>query len=815
MSENQSLAGLLSLNLNIAMPASVLDLPQVEFPQLQLKTARAQYQQGLLAYFRQLDVPTAIQNMRTAVAAAMISLPQDNQRAYWWVSTGFFDCFDPHDLPTNIPVARLFSRIDQQLRTLQAGQTIESHPELEQMLSFLARCDQHAHGVAAEIVQTYALQPVLPYAEQTRAVTATQPSSATSVSYAEYGSNVLVLPPPNNSTPVTDETELSGIVQIGSISLSAASFKIGSSESAQHLATLQEHFARLQTQLAPQIDYDFMHAAHALAEINRSMGFNAIVELASALAGWLQVRLEHPFRLETSQIELVHSTIASLDRMVQSLCARQFPRAGGDLVYLLNMDKDKRHVEDPVEPDSAAITVAPPIDTTPPDVPVPPVHDEIDYQLLPVLLDEAADLLPKIGATLRTWREQPDNPQSMQIVNRLLHTLKGSARMTGAMQIGQALHEMEDAVLSGQQQTIKADFWDKLEHDCDHIAALLDALHPNSSAVPTIQTSNPDIAPDIPTVATEYTPHGNTLRVQTSTIDHLLSNSREMNHVQTRIENKLHSLKEGLLALTSGIVNLRNPLRAAKPAAELDHLDRHSELIQRVSESVHELQTVQRTLLKDLADTTAAMTAQTRLHQELQQSLLGMRKVPFGSIADSLYRIVRQTGKELNKRADLELSGTTLELDRDVLEKMTAPLEHLLRNALAHGLESERGRKLIGKAEIGKIHLDLQQENNEWVFTLGDDGAGLNLGELRLQAIAKGLLLPSELISDDQLMQLIFASGLSTAAAVSEVSGRGIGMEIVKSGVDALGGHIEVTSHPGKGTSFVIRLPHPSATTES
>jgi len=192
-----------------------------------------------------------------------------------------------------------------------------------------------------------------------------------------------------------------------------------------------------------------------------------------------------------------------------------------------------------------------------------------------------------------------------------------------------------------------------------------------------------------------------------------------------------------------------------------------------------------------------------------------VRMVPFNSISDRLYRIMRQTSRELGKRANLELLGVTVELDRSVLEKMTAPFEHLLRNAIVHGLEGESARIQGGKNPTGDIRLSLRQDSNEVVFELSDDGAGLNFPVLREAAIAKGLLQPDENPGDEQLTQLIFTSGISTASEITEVAGRGVGMDVVRSEIAALGGRIEVSSQRGLGTKFTIHLPLTLAVTQT
>jgi chemosensory pili system protein ChpA (sensor histidine kinase/response regulator) len=663
----------------------------------------------------------------------------------------------------------------------------------------------------------------------------------------------------------TEEAESLGSVQIGTISLSGALFKIGSEESTQHVATLQKQLANLAASTPTRIEYDFMRAAHTLAGVNRAMGFTAIVDLAFALENWLLARTDHIFYLQAGQYELLQSTIATLDRMVQDLCARQFPRASSDQVYLLNMDKDKLHagevipavVETPLltlvetppalveAPVAAAVETPAAAASKHPRAPL--VQDEVDEQLLPLFMEEAGDLLPDMGESLRAWREQPDDTKHAQLLHRLLHTLKGSARMAGAMRIGQVAHEMEDEVLSAAKRRHDAAYWDSLDHEFDRITALLEELRTGKPAAQTVDLADArqratdhvgvETAPDrrTPEIGAERALQGNMLRVRADVIDRLVNEASEISVARARMEGELRAFKDGLLELTESVNRLRKQLREVEIQAEsqmqarvsliqdsseqfdpleFDRFTRLQELTRFMNESVHDVQTVQHALLKNLDETTSAMSAQARLNRELQQSLMNVRMVPFNSITDRLYRIVRQTGKELNKRANLELSGAAVELDRSVLEKMTAPFEHLLRNAMAHGLESEQQRNQLGKQLIGEIRLSLRQENNEVVFELSDDGAGLDFAALRAKAIDQGLMLESDAATEEQLSQLIFASGISTAKEVTEVAGRGIGMDVVRSEIAALGGRIDVSSRSGKGTKFTIHLPLTLAVTQ-
>jgi len=234
-----------------------------------------------------------------------------------------------------------------------------------------------------------------------------------------------------------------------------------------------------------------------------------------------------------------------------------------------------------------------------------------------------------------------------------------------------------------------------------------------------------------------------------------------------------------------------------------------------MAESVNDVATVQQNLLRNLDDANAALVAQARLNRSLQQSLMSVRMVPFASQSERLYRLVRQTAKEVGKRANLELHGGQVELDRSVLEKVLPSLEHMLRNAVAHGLEAREQRLAAGKDEIGEINLSLAQEGNEIILTLSDDGAGLDLDRIREKAEADGLIAPGEAVDDQHLVDFIFHSGFSTATEISQVAGRGVGMDVVKTGITSLGGRIEVRTEKGKGTTFRLYLPLTLAVTQA
>jgi chemosensory pili system protein ChpA (sensor histidine kinase/response regulator) len=248
---------------------------------------------------------------------------------------------------------------------------------------------------------------------------------------------------------------------------------------------------------------------------------------------------------------------------------------------------------------------------------------------------------------------------------------------------------------------------------------------------------------------------------------------------------------------------------------EFDRFTRFQEVTRLMAESVSDVSTVHGNLVNTVDETEKALLAQARLNRDLQQDLMRVRMVPFGSLQERLYRIVRQTAKDVGKRANLDIKGTQVELDRSVLERITGPFEHLLRNAITHGIETPEVRRAAGKAPIGEIRLELTQEGNEVQLTLADDGAGLNLDLIREKAIEKGLMEPHAALSEAEIAEFIFHPGFSTAAEVSQVAGRGVGMDVVRNEVAALGGRVEMHFTRGQGTRFTTYLPLTLAVTQT
>lgn len=488
------------------------------------------------------------------------------------------------------------------------------------------------------------------------------------------------------------------------------------------------------------------------------------------------------------------------------------------------------------------------------------IKDDVDRDLLPVFLEEAREIIPLVSEGVRRWKANPGEQATAAELHRHLHTLKGSARMAGLMRLGELAHVLEARVIA-QEAVAKPDAkaFEEIEERVDRfslslerlargediveaepvqvpVAAVFEHQKDKPGAMAVMAAAAQEVASRDAVPAEMREARAALLRVNAEMIDRFVNEAGELSIARSRIELEMATFRRSLVDLTDNIGRMRAQLREIEIASEgqmqstlkakeeqggsfdpleMDRFSRMQELTRFLAESLGDVITLHQGLQKNLDETELAIHAQARLNRELQQGLMGVRLVPLANLGDRFYRIVRQTAKELDRKANLELKGSRVELDRSVLEKITAPFEHLLRNAIAHGLEKPADRLAAGKAEIGEIQIDAVQRGNEVVLTVSDDGAGLNFPRIREKAIASGMLQPDVELPEAQLAQFIFMSGFSTATEVSQVSGRGVGLDVVKNEITSLGGRVEIASHAGRGTTFTITLPLTLAVTQA
>ncbi len=486
--------------------------------------------------------------------------------------------------------------------------------------------------------------------------------------------------------------------------------------------------------------------------------------------------------------------------------------------------------------------------------------DALDVDLFPVFEEEALELLPQLGGALRQWCARPDNASARGEALRVLHTLKGSGRLAGAMRLGDMAHRLESSIEHLGTQAVRANQLEPLLTRFDAIQIEFDrlretpeqALHlPETSAVaeetsdasPAASLALPDGATlPVPTqVAPLVTPprplrqlSRQTVRVRASLLDRLVNQAGEVMISRSRLEARLGQLRGSLTDLTGNLNRLRQQLHdielqsesqmqsrlaQAKDTAqgfdplEFDRFTRVQELTRMMAESVSDVATVQRNLQRSVEGSEDDLIAQGRQARELQRDLLRTQMVEFDSISERLYGLVRQASKDVGKQVKLDIKGGSLDMDRGVLDRMAPVFEHLLRNSVVHGIEAAQARADAGKPAAGIIMIELQQQSNEVTLDFSDDGAGLDLDLLRKKARASGQIGADAALTDAEAANLIFVAGLSTATQVTELAGRGIGLDVVRAEVNALGGRIEISTERGRGTTFKLVLPLTTAVT--
>ncbi|MNB85893.1 Chemotaxis protein CheA [compost metagenome] len=473
-----------------------------------------------------------------------------------------------------------------------------------------------------------------------------------------------------------------------------------------------------------------------------------------------------------------------------------------------------------------------------------------DPELLEIFLEEGFDIIESSGAALERWQAQPSSRQEVETLLRDLHTLKGGARMVEIAAIGDLAHELEflyEGLSTGVLQPT-APLFALLQRSHDRLAQMLDAaragepMPPADRLIDAIKNFSHPAVPEAPTpVASPATPKAEPLappsdagadmvKVSAELLDDLVNLAGETSIFRGRIEQQVNDAHIALNEMETTIERMRDQLRRLDTETqgrilsrqqvdaerlgyeEFDPLemDRHSQLQQlsrALFESASDLLDLKETLERRNHDTENLLQQQGRINTELQEGLMRTRMVPFERMLPRLQRIVRQVSSELGKDVDFIVDNAEGEMDRNVLERMAAPLEHMLRNAVDHGLESVEVRLAAGKPAKGKITLDLLREGGDIIFDIRDDGAGVPLDAVRRKAIKRGLLAPDSIISDHDVLQFILQPGFSTAEKITQISGRGVGMDVVHEEVRQLGGTMSIDSVPGQGVHFRIRLP--------
>ncbi|MCH8531439.1 MAG: Hpt domain-containing protein [Saccharospirillum sp.] len=500
------------------------------------------------------------------------------------------------------------------------------------------------------------------------------------------------------------------------------------------------------------------------------------------------------------------------------------------------------------------------------------LEGEVDLDILEIFIDEAEELQGELEQAIDGWQAEPSNELYADELKRVLHTVKGGARLARLTSLGDLSHNFESFVIKAQQDKTPLDaaffrqvtaYQDQMAQGVETVQTYLRTRGSGAGFGPSViqmaqeleQTEQTDSESSLPAVIKaepESASSGNvlpfkrkdadqktekqrraqpqeTVKVNASLLEGLVNLAGETSIARSRLEQEVSDFTYTLTEMDSTIDRLREQVRRLDMETEAQilfrqeraeetnyedfdplEMDRYSQIQQlsrSLMEATYDLNELKSSLSDKTRDAETLLLQQSRINTELQEGLMQTRMVPFNRLVPRLRRIVRQVAGELGKNVDFIVGNAEGEVDRTVLERMISPLEHMLRNAVDHGIEPAEERSRQGKDAKGMVRLDLSREGGDVVLRLNDDGAGMDVQRIKQKAIERGLLDPNSDLNDKEILQYILEAGFSTAEKVTQISGRGVGMDVVNSEVKQLGGTMSIDSRLGEGSVFTIRLP--------
>ena len=635
----------------------------------------------------------------------------------------------------------------------------------------------------------------------------------------------------------------------------------------QHLATVSSALdeAEKTRELIP--GEDIYRALHTIHGASRTADITTIGELAALLEKPLKTAIAQSLALDHEIVALYREGQHALKQMTAELVAtRVMPDIPRDLQVSLQALADDFEEYTVEFGDDGSGQSGDFIDT----LTMMNVNDdsEQDMELLAIFVDEANELLEMSDNTLHQWAQQQlDDPSAQDYsavmeLQRYLHTLKGGARMAELKEISDLSHEMESlfiAVIDGRVEKsdnlleMLKDSFDLLHLQINQAqqgeglsapGEMVEALKQlrrgeggQNRAESLDELADFDVDSEDIDIVSENLPSEplstvdqsaqDVIKVRADLLDNLVSSAGEVSIYRARMEQQVAGLGSHLGELGQTIARLKTQLRSLEAetdaqihfshraestrTGEFDPLemDRYTliqELSRSLGESVNDLSSLQHMLGDQVKDSETLLLQQSRVNTDLQDGLIKSRMVKFSGLLSRLRRLVRQSSQELGKKAELVVTGEQNEVDNKVLDRMVAPLEHIIRNALSHGIETPVERVKKGKPEVGHITIDITRDGSDVVIRVSDDGAGVDIEKIRSRALQLGLLQKGQAASETDLVQYILEPGFSTAEHVTQLSGRGVGMDVVDIEVKQLGGTLQIETTP-QGTTFVARLP--------
>jgi len=594
-------------------------------------------------------------------------------------------------------------------------------------------------------------------------------------------------------------------------------FEIFQKETREHLSNLKILLKNLEEHL-PEVIREF----HTVKGSSRNVNFLTISEIAAPMEEYANDLLSNKVNVSNDILVLFNQAVVFIEdlfngKTVDVVAQKILLDKVHELLEELQNEANKTNAED--------------------DLP------DADDEFITLFLEEADEILENTQSLLERWQDSPDDMQLMKELQRELHTLKGGARMVGIVQMGDLSHHLESVltqIVEGGSE-FNSLLQNLIQDSVDALAAMVENLRariPLEIPAGLIQQINAAIngeqTQETVTQIKEKKPKKSpetleeteeNIRVQASLINKLANMAGELSISRAHMEQYQQVVKSNLAEMDQTVIRLRDQLRRLEIETEVQifsnfadsdeefdplELDRFS-LMQQLSrsliESVSDVISIQEILKRETRHSDNLLIEQARLSSDLQEGIMQTRMIPFGKISSRLQRIARVTAGELKKQVNLVIHGETIEFERTILNSLIAPLEHMLRNAIGHGVEDAETRKQAGKSEIANINVYLSREGSELVVKLSDDGAGLNIAAIYEKAQERGLIKPNAVVSKQELINLILQPSFSTAKKVTQVSGRGVGMDVVTAEIKHLGGNLLIHSNTGEGTTFEVRVP--------
>lgn len=490
--------------------------------------------------------------------------------------------------------------------------------------------------------------------------------------------------------------------------------------------------------------------------------------------------------------------------------------------------------------------------------------DPVEVVARETFIEEARELIDDGLSILSQWFDQRSNRSFLLQLQRIAHSLKGGAKMVKLEEVADIAYELENAFEQFGLHNFNSNVYDGLlektfhwldaaifKHHYDNFEGLKSSLHSieyvDVSAQLPEKLSRTNLifeqsisefvqgdGTEPPSMLGEWDLSQKTesnnemIRISADLVEKMIDLSGENAINRSRIEMDLGQLGNTLTDMELAIQRLADQLRRMEGELESQIIAKHGDLSARyadfdplemdqysslnqlsksLAESASDLVDFKTTLAEKIRDTEGLLLQQSRIQAEIQESLMRTRLVPFSRLLPRLQRLVRQTSSTVNKPTELLVNNTEGELDRNILEKLVSPLEHMLRNAIDHGIEDAEQRQKSGKALTGRIDLNISRQGTDVLVSFKDDGKGIDPKVIRDKAIEKGLIKTDQQLEPEEILQFIFHPGFSTAQQVTQISGRGVGLDVVQSEIKSLGGQVSVSSELGHGSTFTITVP--------